>query len=446
MAAKATDKKVLRIGIIQDGKIVQERMIKANETVTVGEAAKNTFVFPKTTLKNAEFTLFKATRKGYDLHFTEKMKGKISSGGAVVSISKLKNDPSVKRSGGAFVLPLTQQDRGKVTIDSVTVLFQFVAPPPVQAVKSIQAMDFRPRLIEDDDPVFFGFLGIWVALAFVLLIWVWNTEPREFTLEDMPDRFTKIVVKEAKEVSEVEIEEDPDAEGEAVEKEAEPEPAEKEEKAPKTETEEAQRKEDLKKDVLKKSALLAKIIGTTGETTGGVVANMWSNEDQGLGDIDAALSDAGGVTSDASKSGPRGGTDDGGEASDIGDLGGVGSGNADAGGSLQVKVVASVNAGSGTMDEDIGDQNKVKAVVTRYSGQLTYCYEKRLKAVPGLEGRIEIGWSLSGGAVSGVYVVSNSTGDSELATCIQQKIKRWKFDAAQDGDVSWPFVFRAKQG
>jgi hypothetical protein len=180
MAAKATERKVLRIGIIQDGKILQERMIKANETVTVGEAAKNTFVFPKTSLKVAEFPLFKATRKGYELHFTDKMKGKISSGGAVVSISKLKNDPSVKRSGGAFILPLTPQDRGKVTIDSVTVLFQFVAPPPVQAVKSFQAMDFRPRLIEDDDPVFFGFLAIWSALGFVLLIWVWRVHPRGY--------------------------------------------------------------------------------------------------------------------------------------------------------------------------------------------------------------------------------------------------------------------------
>ena len=446
MAAKAKERKVLRIGIIQDGKIIQERLIKANETVTVGEAAKNTFVFPKTSLKAAEFTLFKANRGGYDLHFTDKMKGKISSGGAVVSIGKLKNDPSVKRTGGAFVLNLTPQDRGKITVDSVTVLFQFVAPPPVQAVKSIQAMDFRPRLIEDDDPGFFGFLAIWSALAFVLLIWVWNTEPREFTLEDMPDRFTKIVVKPKKEpVEELEIE-DPDAEGETPVEEAEPEPAKAKAEKPKNETEEAQRKEDLKKDVLKKSALLAKVIGTTGETSGGVVENMWSDEDQGLGDIDAALADAGGVTSDASKAGPRGGTDDGGEAADIGDLGGVGSGNADAGGSLQVKVVASVDAGSGTMDEDIGDQGKVKAVVTRYSGQLTYCYEKRLKAVPGLEGRIEIGWSLSGGAVSGVYVVSNSTGDSELASCIQSKIKRWKFDSGQDGDVSWPFVFRAKQG
>ena len=257
-------------------------------------------MFPKTSLKSAEFTLFKSTRGGYDLHFTEKMKGKISSGGAVVSVSKLKSDPSVKRDGGVFVLNLTPQDRGKITIDSVTVLFQFVAPPPVQAVKSIQAMDFRPRLIEDDDPVFFGFLAIWSALAFVLLIWVWNTEPREYTLEDMPDRFTKVVVKQKKDVvEELEIE-DPDAEGEAPIKEAEPEPSEAKAEKPKTETDEAQRKEDLKKDVLKKSALLAKIIGTTGETSGGVVENMWSDEDQGLGDIDAALADAGGVTSDAS--------------------------------------------------------------------------------------------------------------------------------------------------
>jgi expansin (peptidoglycan-binding protein) len=70
-----------------------------------------------------------------------------------------------------------------------------------------------------------------------------------------------------------------------------------------------------------------------------------------------------------------------------------------------------------------------------------------LKAVPNLQGRIEIGWSVFDGQVSGVYVVSNSTGDSELAGCIEKKIRRWRFPAGKvEGDISWPFVFKAKKG
>ena len=38
--------KVLRIGIIQGGKIIEERIVRRRETVTFGPSEKNTFVLP----------------------------------------------------------------------------------------------------------------------------------------------------------------------------------------------------------------------------------------------------------------------------------------------------------------------------------------------------------------------------------------------------------------
>ena len=38
--------KVLRIGIVKDGKVVHERLIKPGQNVTVGESPRNTFVIP----------------------------------------------------------------------------------------------------------------------------------------------------------------------------------------------------------------------------------------------------------------------------------------------------------------------------------------------------------------------------------------------------------------
>ncbi len=100
-------------------------------------------------------------------------------------------------------------------------------------------------------------------------------------------------------------------------------------------------------------------------------------------------------------------------------------------------------------DGPIGDDDDnplIKAAVTKYSGQLTYCYEKRLKDLPGLDGLIEVGWTINAGVVvDAPYILSNSTGDEELADCIASKIKRWKFPEDIEGDVSWPFVFRARQ-
>lgn len=437
--------KVLRIGIIQDGKIVQERLVKAGESVTVGESAKNTFVFPKTHLKVPEFTLFASSSKGYTLQFTEGMKGKISSGGAVVALQKLSQDPSVKKQGEVYALPLTPQDRGKLSVDAITVLFQFVAPPPVKAVKPMQAMDFRPRMIEDDDPVFLGFLAIWSALAVVLMIYVANTEPREFVLQEIPDRFTRMVVapKEKPEI-EPELLETEGAEVAQREKEVKPEPADKGNEAKKeTETEAAARKEQLKEDVVQKSKLLMKIIGTTGDNSRGVVENLWSNEEQGLGDIDAALQATGGVTTDAGEA-LRSGSGKG-ERADIGDLGSAGSGTAVVGTAPVFKT--SVSAGEGSLESIEGDRGKVSAVIKSNAGQLKYCYENRLKSVPNLQGRVEVGWSINGGKASGVYLIANSTGDAELADCIIKKIGRWTFPADSDGDIdSWPFVFQASKG
>ncbi len=297
-------KKVLRIGIIQDGKIVQERLIKANEPVSVGESAKNTFVFPATHLGQAEFTLFKMESNGYVLQFTERMKGKISSGGAVVALQKLRRDASVQKQGNYYQLPLTFQDRGKVAIDSVTVLFQFVAPPPVQAVKPIKAMDFRPRLLEDDDPVYVGFLSIWFALALVLTVYVYYTPKPDYTLEELPDRFTAVTVSPSEPQEAIDIEAI-DGEGEPVKVEEEPvpsetDPSDKTDDEPQSAADKAAEQEALKEDVVKKSKLLAKIIGTTGSSGRGVVDNLWSDEDQGLADIDKALQGRG-VTTDASQ-------------------------------------------------------------------------------------------------------------------------------------------------
>ncbi|HHO53559.1 MAG TPA: AgmX/PglI C-terminal domain-containing protein [Deltaproteobacteria bacterium] len=442
MAGQARQAKVLCIRIIQ-GKNVLDKTIEPGESVTVGESSSNLFVLPKSHLPTPEFPLFRASGNGYVLHFTDKMKGKVESRGSVARLQQLFEDPSVTRKNGIAQIPLTEQDRGKLKIDSVTVLFQFLPPPPAHALKPIQQMDFRPRLLEDDDPVFLGFLAIWSALAMVLVIWVWNTEPREYTLEDIPDRFAKVLVPEKKEpVVEPELEE---TEGTEIEREVDndavAEVNEQVEEAPRTEVEEIQVEQERKDQMVQTSALL-KVLASTGESTGGIVENLWSSEDQGLGDIDKALAEAGAlVTTTAELRETQAG---GNEAAEV-DVKGIGGGTGRDVSGPAVTVKPVVRAEGGTIDAS-GDESAVKDVVRRYTGQLQYCYEKRLKAVPTLEGRVEVGWSMSAGAgVGSPYVISNSTGDAELADCITKKIRRWSFPEDVDGELSWPFAFQAKK-
>ncbi|MBT3219511.1 MAG: AgmX/PglI C-terminal domain-containing protein [Proteobacteria bacterium] len=91
------------------------------------------------------------------------------------------------------------------------------------------------------------------------------------------------------------------------------------------------------------------------------------------------------------------------------------------------------------------DKEAAKETIKGYSGQLKYCYESRLKANAGLAGRVEVTWFVEDGSTRDVVIISNTTGDSELASCIEKKINRWKFPASVEGKITWPFVFRAKK-
>ena len=348
MAGQMRQAKVLCIRMIQ-GKNVLDKTIDPGESVTIGESAKNTFVLPSTHLKQGDFSLFRSTGNGYVLQFTEEMRGKIESHGSVASLQQLFNDTSVTRSEGVAQIPLTEQDRGKLKVDSVTLLFQFLPPPPAQALKPIQQMDFRPRLLNDDDPAFLGFLALWMAFATVLVIWVWNTEPREFNLEELPDRFAKVTLPSVEEpppeVEEAEVEE---GDGPSAD-EPEPEPAvaeaEQQAEEQQSEVEQIAQEEERKQELLEGSVLL-KMIGTTGEGRG-VVQNLWSPEEQGLGDIDAALAEGGVITPDQAQL--RNVAKGGNEAADV-ELKGIGGGNGQDVSGPAVTVKPRVRAEAGTID------------------------------------------------------------------------------------------------
>lgn len=449
MAEKTGSRKVLRIGVIQDGKIVRERVMKGGESVTVGESPKASVVFPKTHLP-AEFVIFKWTGREYVLRFTEGMKGKIDRIGAanaVVALQQLRDDPTVSRSDGVWSYTLTEQDRGKLTIDQVTILFQFVAPPAPANV-STQVADFRPRLMQEDDPVFLGFLGLWGAMGVMLGLWVAFTEPPELTLDNAPEIARLIVPPKIEEPPPVEAEPQPDAaEPTKTAESSKPAPSAGDpSKAPgATKGTSSERKGEM----IANNALLAALIGTTGEGHTGVEVEDVLGKNQGLGNVDEALRGAAGATTDAAGAGYKAGAGGKGGAATIDEIGGLGGGQGGvgSGGAAAASLKISASAGDGSMEELKGDKATVTKTVRSYAGQIKYCYESRLKSVPGLGGRVEVGWTIEPtGTVSGVYTVSNDTGDAELAKCIEGKIRRWKFPPETEGDVSWPFLLSAKGG
>jgi len=82
--------RILRVGILLGGKIVEERLIRERAPVTIGQSMRNTFSIPIEGLP-LEFTLFALDDGRYSLRFLPRMDGRLSdSGGQVHTLDALR--------------------------------------------------------------------------------------------------------------------------------------------------------------------------------------------------------------------------------------------------------------------------------------------------------------------------------------------------------------------
>lgn len=97
--------------------------------------------------------------------------------------------------------------------------------------------------------------------------------------------------------------------------------------------------------------------------------------------------------------------------------------------------------------QDTGDAaamaQSVQQSVRNQKGQLRFCYEQRLREKPSLEGTVLVAFDVASGGVAQVAVLSNSTGDSELAECFSSRITGWRFAPNVELAVEFPFYLKA---
>ena len=124
-----TGPKVLRIGLVQAGRVVEERIIKQRTTVTVGSNERAVFVIPSQAVPPM-FKLFELIGNDYHLNFLDGMTGRVALASGITDLQALKGQ--AKKVNNAYQMKLTEEARGKVVVGETTFLFQFVAPPPVQ--------------------------------------------------------------------------------------------------------------------------------------------------------------------------------------------------------------------------------------------------------------------------------------------------------------------------
>jgi hypothetical protein len=148
---QVTGPKVLRIGLVQGGKVIEERVIKQRGHVTIGPSEKSMFVIPSKNIP-AQFRLFELIGGDYFLNFLEGMTGRIALKTGISDLAALRTQ--AKRvplgSGQMYQVQLSEEARGKVVIGETTFLFQFVAPPPVQPKPQLP-VSVRAGLANDID-------------------------------------------------------------------------------------------------------------------------------------------------------------------------------------------------------------------------------------------------------------------------------------------------------
>ncbi|MEZ4306993.1 MAG: AgmX/PglI C-terminal domain-containing protein [Polyangiaceae bacterium] len=133
---QATGPKVLRIGLVQSGKVIEERVIKQRGHVTIGPSEKSLFVIPSKSIP-PNFKLFELIGSDYHLNFLDGMTGRVALKTGVSDLAQLKSQakkvPLTGASGHGYQMQLSEEARGKVVVGETTFLFQFVAPPPPTA-------------------------------------------------------------------------------------------------------------------------------------------------------------------------------------------------------------------------------------------------------------------------------------------------------------------------
>jgi hypothetical protein len=449
--------KVLRIGVIQGGKIVEERIIRRRETVTVGPSEKAHFVFAAPDLPSARFELFETKGEEYTLNFTETMSGRISIEGGVSELVDLRKSGKARAKGKIWQVPLTDQGRGKITVGESTILYQFVTPPPMQPRPQLPAA-VRGNLLANSINFSTVCIMFFLLVEAGLCIWWANTDWPKPNMEEEFKRLQELIQPRI-----AKVEEQKKAEADTGKTDDADKKAEDEKKKKKTSKEDWKEDEQPKKSAdeiarerAEKRAQLAEALAQTGINKilgalggDGAIADVMRGGDVGA-DQDELLAQVSGVGvatgEEGALHGPAGGKGSG-EAADISQIKVTdGKDVATEGPGAERKIEGRVrkkdpvaSGGSGMLEP-----GEVAGVVNKRMGAIKGCYEQALKRNPSLQGKLSILFTISGsGKVSSAKCTVNEL-TPEVCSCIEGAFLRFRFPPPEGGTVTfeYPFLFQ----
>jgi TonB family protein len=457
---KPTGPKVLRIGVIQGGKIVEERIIRKRETVTVGSSEKNHFVVHGEHVPS-RFELFQLVGSDYILNFTDKMTGRVGLPGGVQDLDQMRQSGAARNAGSHFQVKLSDSSRGKVVLGSTTLLFQFVMQPPVQPRPQLPAAA-RAGLVRTIDWLFTAFVMFTFMTMFGFIVYLENADwPIEQGIAAVPDEIARMIFDEptpppqpSDDVEDAPADEQ--AEAPAPEKAAPQQESKGPAQGPDREAGEAATAERTAR-IAQEAAQAAEalIVGALSSAAGGALADVLAGGAV-TGNAEDILSQAAGVGVAQTGSGgtlrTRSGGGTGSGEQGLGALARAGgqettAGKSEGGAVAERAIKGKLDLGTGG---DIGgsgdfDASLVVKMIKARIGAIRACYERELKRNPTLAGKVTIQFTIEQrGNVTGVKVTDNTTGDTAVGQCVANAVQNFRFNPGPDGGsvtFSYPFVF-----
>jgi hypothetical protein len=422
--------RILRIGVLLGGKIVEERLIRERTPVSIGQSIKNTFSIPIEGLP-LEFTLFALDENRYSLRFLTKMDGRLSdSGGQVNTLDALKSR-GAHNHGGYWQVPLTDSARGKLSLGDLTILFQFVTEPPRQPKPMLPA-SVRGTFADRFDPRLLVILGASIVAHFAVAIVALMGDIEK---KSAAERAYELTFEPEKYQVEIKVEPDPVADSGSAAGSAAKEPAKKEP----AKDSGANTGRDAKKDVAMNeddAAALANAMSFDGPN-GNVAADIGKRSPGA--DLDAQINNVregnktvavGGGTGRGSRGDgdARVGTGGGPKIGGPGGLDSAGGGKVDSGpkGRISVSDKKSFDESSLTPDIVLA---KIQSV---YMAGIKRCYKTYLNKDASARGKVLLSLTVN---PTGRTINGNAKGFAgEIDECITTLMGGWRFPVPKDKD------------
>jgi hypothetical protein len=441
-----TPTRVLRVGVLQDGRLIEERFLRPRRVVTVGTDHRCTFPLPSDA-GPARAPFFRHRGGGWYLEFDPQVRGKVGLDDRVLTLDAAIDHGVAHKTRRGWRLPITGRSRGKVVIAGTTFLFQLVDAPRRAAIQL--PAHLRRGLFGRLDRGFGQLLLASAALQVAAVVFLSTVPQPARLIQDGPDRFRKVIFaaptpKEAPEEVEPsdpapEIAEAPTTKRAPVDrppKKAAPPPTE----SPAQRLAAAAERGGPDLDGIRNKTIIG-LVGAMGH--GGSLVNSLSDGaaqvavKHAFDGVDGMVLAQGPTTRDV-----RGGRP-------INKITrhqfqpAPSPRKVARGTKSEVKVSGRVDLKKAPPPVgDLTAQQFAKAVRGRVS-QVKACYEKQLKRDPTLQGKVVVHVAIGpAGRATRSALLTNTTKNAALGVCVVSVLKRLKLPPSDlGGTANFPFVF-----